>query len=64
MMMSALYKTNTFSWVFIVLAHWNNGPWIYMSSHTDTLSWFRVNQYLGFLSNAACLVEKQQIPIV
>jgi hypothetical protein len=24
MMRSALYKTNTLSWIFLVLAHWNN----------------------------------------
>ena len=27
-----------------MLAHWNNIPRIDMSSHSDTLSWFRVNQ--------------------
>jgi len=26
MMMSALYKINTLSWIFIMLAHWNNIP--------------------------------------
>ena len=26
MMMSALYKTNTLTWIFIVLAHRNNNP--------------------------------------
>ena len=26
MMMSALYQTNMFSWIFEVLAHWNNSP--------------------------------------
>ena len=34
-----------------------------MSPHSDTLSWFRAFQSLLFLLNAACLVEKQQIPI-
>ena len=52
------------SWIFIVLAHWNNSPRIDMSPHSDTLSWFRANQSLIFLLNAACLVEKQQIPIL
>ena len=28
---------------------------------SDTLSWFRANQSLLFLLNAACLAEKQQI---
>ena len=49
---------------FIVLAHWNNSPWVDMSLHSDTLFWFRANQSLLFLLNAVCLVEKQQIPIL
>ena len=32
-----------------------------MSLHLDTLSWLRANQFLLFLRNAVCLVEKQQI---
>jgi hypothetical protein len=28
MVMSALYETNMHSWIFIVLAHWNNRIWI------------------------------------
>jgi hypothetical protein len=32
-----------------------------MSLHSDTLFWFRANQSLLFLLNAACLVEKQHI---
>ena len=52
------------SWIFIVLAHWNNSPRIGMSLHLDTLSWFRANQSLLFLLNAAFLAEKQQIPIL
>jgi hypothetical protein len=53
-------------WVgfFIVLAHWNNSPRVDMSLHSDTLVWFRANQSLLFLLNAACLAEKQQIPIL
>ena len=35
-----------------------------VSLHLDTLFWFRVNQSLLFLLNAAYLSEKQQIPIV
>ena len=42
-------------------AHWNNSPRVVMSA---TLSWFRPNQSLLFLLNAACLEEKQQIPIL
>ena len=64
MMRSALYLTNTLSWIFIVLAHWNNSPQIDMSHHSDTLSWFRANQYVLFLLHAVWLAEKQQIPIV
>jgi hypothetical protein len=59
------YKlTNTLSWILIVLAHWNNSPRVDMSLHSDTLFWFRANQYLLFLLNAACLAAKQQIPIL
>ena len=46
-------------WIFILLAHWNNSTWVEMSPHLDTLCWFRANQSLLFLLNAACLVEKQ-----
>jgi hypothetical protein len=34
-----------------------------MSLHSDTLFWFWANQSLLFLLIAACLAEKQQIPI-
>jgi len=37
MIRSALYQTNTLSWIFIVLVHWNNIPWVDMSLHSDTL---------------------------
>ena len=56
-MRSALYWSNTLTEIFIVLAHWNNSPWI------DTLFWFRDNQSLLFLLNDACLAEKQQMAI-
>jgi hypothetical protein len=56
-----LYQTNTLSWIFIVLAYWNNSPLIDMSRHLDTLSWFWDNQYWLFLLKAAYLVEKQLI---
>ena len=64
MMRAALFYTNTLSWIFIVLAHWNNKPRVDMSLHSDTLFWFRTNQSLLFLLNAACLAEKQQILIL
>ena len=47
-----------------MLAHWNNSPRVDMSPHLDTLFWFRANQSLLFLLNAACFAEKHQIPIV
>jgi hypothetical protein len=52
------------SWIFIVLAHWNNSLREDMSLHSDTLFWFRANQSLLFLLNAVCLAEKQQILIL
>ena len=61
MMRSALFYANTLSWIFIVLAHWNNSPLVDMSLHSDTLFWFRANQSLLFLLIAA---DKQQIPIL
>jgi hypothetical protein len=33
MLMSALYSTNTFNWIFIVLAHWKNNQRIDISLH-------------------------------
>ena len=46
------------------LARWgNNKQRVDMSLHSDTLFWFRANQSLLFLLNAAFLAEKQQIPI-
>ena len=60
----ALFYTNTLSWIFIVLAHWNNSPRVDMSIHSETLFWFRANQSFLFLLNAACLAEKQHIPIL
>jgi len=46
------------SWIFIiVLAHWKNIPRIDMLPYSDTLSWFRANQSLLVLLNAACLVK-------
>ena len=35
-----------------------------MLPHSDTLSWFWANQSLFFFLNAACVDEKQQIPIL
>jgi hypothetical protein len=36
MMRSAMYLTNTFGWIFIVLSHWKNRPRIDISPHSDT----------------------------
>ena len=46
-------QTNMRSWIFIVLAHWNNSLQIDTSPHLDTLSWLQANQPLLFLLNAA-----------
>jgi hypothetical protein len=35
-----------------------------MTLHSDTLFWFRANQSMLFLLNAACLEVKQPMPIV
>ena len=46
-MMSALFQINKLSWIYIVLAHWNNRPQIDMSLHSDTLLfWFHYYCYL------------------
>ena len=58
MMKSTLYLTNTQSWIFIVLGHWNNSQWVDMSLHSYTLFWYRAIQSLLFLLNAACLAKK------
>ena len=44
-MMSVLYYTNTLSWIFTLLAHWNNSQWIDMSPDSDTLSRFSLFSY-------------------
>jgi hypothetical protein len=64
MIKSALYHyTKTLWFIFIVLAQWNNRPWVDMSLHSDTLSWFWANQFLLLLLNAVCFAEKQRTPI-
>ena len=47
----------------IMLAHWNDIPRVDMLLHSDTLFWFRANQSVLLLLSAACLAEKQHIPI-
>jgi hypothetical protein len=46
----------------MMLTHWNKSLWVDMLFYSDTLSW--ASQSFLFLLNAACLVMKQQIPIV
>jgi len=59
MMKSDLYLTITLSWIFIVLAHWNNSLPVDMSFHLDTLSWFRANQYLILHLNTSCCINRE-----
>jgi hypothetical protein len=54
---SAIFR----SWIFIVLAHWNNSLWIDISPHSVTLSWFRANQSLIFLLNNVCMSEESSV---
>ena len=56
-------RPTLFDEIIIVLAHWSNSLQVGMSLHLDTLSWFKANQSLLLLLNAACLAKKQQIPI-
>ena len=60
MMRSVLHLINTRKWIFIVLAHWHNSPWIDMMPHSDTLFWFRDNKSLFCLLNAAWLAESNK----
>jgi hypothetical protein len=46
---------NSFSLILIVLAHWDESARVDMSLTSCTLSWFRANQSLFLLLNAACL---------
>ena len=51
------------SWIFVVLTHWNNNPWVDMSLYSDTLSCFWFIQSVLSLFNAACLADIQQISV-
>jgi hypothetical protein len=55
---------SVFSAKNVALRWTNNSHWVDMSLHSDTLFWFRANQSLLFLRNAAFLAEKQQISIL
>jgi len=61
MTMSALYLTNTPSWIFIVHAHGNKSPRVEKWPHSDILTWFRANHYLLLLPNTAFLGEATNI---
>ena len=50
-------RATLWSWILIVLGHWNNSLPVDMSPHSDTLFWFRANQTLLFPLNAACSGE-------
>jgi hypothetical protein len=51
-------------YMFIIyITERNNSPCIDISLISDTLFWFRAKQSLLLLLNAACLAEKQHIPI-
>jgi hypothetical protein len=68
MMMSALFLTNTLSWIFIVQTHWNNSPQVEMLFHSDTLFWLRTNLslsnylFFGVVSKYSWLAV-QEIPV-
>jgi hypothetical protein len=55
------FITYTLSWIFIVLVNWNNCLQVDMLLHSDTLSWFRVNQSL--LLHVAFLAAMPHIPV-
>ena len=44
------------SWIFIVLAHWNNSPQVNMSLHSHTLFWFWADQSFA-LSSQCCMLS-------
>ena len=45
-MMSALYYTNMLTCIFIVLALYNNSPWVDMSLHSHTISLLQISLWL------------------
>ena len=60
MIRSALYLTNTLSWIFIVLAQWKKNPRVEMSLRSDILTWFRSHQSL-LLTPFCILSSKYQL---
>ena len=55
-----LYLINILSWIFIVLAHWNNSPLVDMLLHSDTLLWFRACRHVASLWHITLIPLKQQ----
>jgi hypothetical protein len=47
------------SWIFIVLAHWNNSPRIDMSPHSVTLSCMIPDQPVFSLSPYCCVLSRE-----
>jgi hypothetical protein len=62
-LISVLYLINMLCRIFIVLAHWNNSPWLEILLNSDTSSRLWAKQSFLFHLNIVCLDEKQQIPI-
>jgi hypothetical protein len=48
---------------FLMRANWES-LWVDMSFQSDTLTWISANLFFLLLLSAACLAEKQQIPIL
>jgi hypothetical protein len=56
MMRSALYLTKMWSWIFIVLALWNNSLWVNIMLHSETLSWFKPTSLWTYSLNTSFIV--------
>jgi hypothetical protein len=63
MTMSALYQTNTLSWIVTVVAHLFNRLWVEMSLDSAMLA-SQTTQSFFFFLNAAYIEKQQQIKIL
>jgi hypothetical protein len=63
MTMSALYQTNTLSWIVTVVAHLFNRLWVEMSLDSVMLT-SQTTQSLFFFLNAVYIEKQQQIKIL
>jgi hypothetical protein len=54
---------NIFVYMFYSASSLKQKTTVDMSLHSDTLSWFQVNQSFRLLFNGVCLAKKQEIPI-